>query len=52
MPDSKCDTCVECFKKHKNPGLQKESCGDYMPSLEKALASKKSSTYVFEGSQQ
>jgi len=49
MPDNKCDTCVECFKKHMNPRLKKESCTDYMESYEKVQSLKKSTTYVYSG---
>ena len=35
MPNDLCESCVECFKKHINPGLKKSTCSDYIESLEK-----------------
>jgi len=46
MPDNKCATCVECFKKYKNPRLQKSTCTDY---IERYQPIKKLKTYVYEG---
>lgn len=40
MLENKCETCVECFKKHMNPRLKKKECVDYIESFEKILQKK------------
>ena len=50
MPENKCDSCVECYKKHSTPSLSKTSCKDYIESIEKKVLNKEKSislTYTY-----